>query len=167
MYDSTYFITSEELKSSQIDVFGNIVNPGVFDVLNNYKIMTMQFHHRMPIYIDFSFNAHIIKYNINKSKMDINQSVFDVISNYFKNYLEKYDIEYFHSNLIKRIDTELTDITGFEMSLDLTIPIFSQHVCYDDEDINNGNVPIFLGYPYEQYFDEQGNFISGILPVIS
>ena len=53
------------------------------------------------------------------------------------------------------------------MSLDLTIPIFSQHVCYDDEDINNGNVPIFLGYPYEQYFDKQGNFISGILPDIS
>ena len=72
-------------------VDGELENKGIFDILDTYKIMTMKLHNRMPIYIDFDYKIRIVKYSLARSKNEVHQDIFNIISDYFKNNIEKYD----------------------------------------------------------------------------
>lgn len=148
---------------------------GVWDVLDDYKVPTLKFQNRHPMYIDFNYSVTILRYNVKTSVADINKSVFDVINNYFlgineENPLEIFDSEYFQSNLNKRIDLYLTDITGFEISLDTSLTLLSKHISTVSNIINDVEVItkhcyIPLAVPFERMFDN-GLLVTNNLPNI-
>lgn len=150
----------------------------VFENLDSYKIPTLRFHHRHPIYVDFKYDISIARYAVVTSKSDINTSVFGIINDYFQAAerndsdiisAEQFGFEYFQSNLIKRMDQSLTDIMGFDVALETSIRLFNKHII--NEDINDNENLSFLnfhlGLPFEGLFNENKEVIIENLPDIS
>ena len=143
----------------------------VFDTLNRYKIPTLEFHHRNPVYFDFTFDVNVVKYDAVLTKAERNDAVFTVINEYFNGFdangnmvidvpVESFGFEFFQSNLNKRIDTDLTDIMGFNIELSTEIALCDMNIISDElpssYDPVTGEpltyyseVRFHLGHPYE------------------
>ena len=174
----TWFVTDEQIESTVIDGEGKIVNPGVWDVLNQYKVPTLVFENRHPLYIDFSLTIDVMKYIVKTSKADIYQNIFNIVQRYFEGVdiegvvnigeqLVKFDTEYFNSNLDRRIDTDLTDITGFSTDLITTIMLSEKNLTQQVANTDNYDIFIPLSVPYEDYFSGTGELISSMMPNIN
>ena len=133
-YDKVnWFLEELEIKGS---------NESIFKKLESYKIPTMALIHRHPIYMDFYFTVEIIKYDITTSESKQNAIIFKIIDEYFfkedtYNTLENFETEFFLSNLIKKIDTQLADITGVNITVRNDIKLTSKYINeeYFDSDI--------------------------------
>lgn len=171
------------------DVSGNLDEDiqEVYNYLNNYKVPTLIYHHRNPVFLDFIYNVNVVKYNAVKTKAERNDLLFTVIDEYFKGYddsgvktvetaVETFAYEYFQSNLNKRIDTELTDLMGF--NIDLTNKVYlNERNIIDDELVStyvDGNpsayykeIRFHLGLPYEEIYDSNNDVITANLPDIT
>ena len=163
---SAFFVKDTELRSTTYNEFGELTNLGVFDILDEFKIMTMQLHHRHPIYVNFDYTISVVRYNLKRTKQEINQDVFDIISNYFDNYIELFESQYFNSNVIKRVDTETTDLTGVNITLINSISLYTNNINSERENAGEKQITIFLASPFESYFDSEGVFRTGYLPDI-
>ena len=141
----------------------------VFDYLDVYKIPTLELIHRQPTFLDFEFNIEILKYDITLSESDQNELIFDIIDNFFNNSINKvenFDSEFFKSNLIKRIDTQVTDITGLNLSMRTFITLYNRNII-NEVDLGSKRFSFALGLPYENYYDEvSGDLIVSIMPNI-
>jgi len=159
-----WYIEDKEIQSTTTDVNGNLTNPGVFDVLQQYKIPTLVFNHRHVIYMDFHYEIQIMKYSISISKADINQNAFNIINKYFfdsttpiTSNIESFLFEYFNTNLEKRIDQGLSDITGFTNVLTTKLMLTSKTISSESAktgtyNFANKDIYIHLAVPYENYF---------------
>jgi len=170
-YYSNLFLQDAAIRSTQINAAGDLVQPGVWDVLDNYKIPTIVFHNRHPVYLDFEYDIQIMKYNIITSKADVHQNIFNVIDNFFTGIgdpikMESFSAQYFHSSLQKRIDTVLTDNTGFNSTLTNNIIISQKNIANENYDQTNTDVFIPLSVPFEPYFDTNGVLLYNVLPSI-
>lgn len=138
----------------------------IFDYLNVYKIPTLELVHRQPVFLDFEFDIEILKYNITNSESIQNEMIFDIIDKYFYSPIEKmedFETEFFKSNLIKRIDTQITDITGLNLDMKNSITLYNRNI------INENSIKFIsfaLGLPYETYYDISGNLIVDKMPNI-
>lgn len=160
----------------------------IYDELDTYKVPTLKFFHRNPVYFDFNYTINIVKYNAVKSRSQRNADVFEVINNYFRGFddngkkvvdtpVETFEYEYFQSNLNKRIDIELTDIMGFNIDLKTSITLNNKNIIrYEtvskvDEFENPtdyfNEIRFNLGYPYENIKDINGEYIFDNFPKIS
>lgn len=165
-----WFIEDEEIRSS-VYIDGVNQNPGVWDILGDYKIPTIVFQNRHPLFLDFNYDVNILKYNIKTSKADINEEVFNVIDNFFTGTndtikTENFEVEYFHSNLEKRIDANITDLSGFNNELDTTLMITSKNISKENSNLEYNELYIPLHIPFEPYFDNNGELITSVLPSI-
>ena len=125
----------------------------VFTVLDTFKIMTMKLNQRQPAYMNFNFEIKILKYDISQTIASINERVFNVVDEYFRDYIERFDVEYFASNTQRRIDGVLGDGTGVEVNLTNDISI-SRNM-YDTSSILNFDVIKFrLSFPFENLYNE-------------
>lgn len=168
---TNWFVENEEIRSTQYSEDGILYNPGVWDVLDNYKIPTLEFHNRHPVYLDFQYDLEILKYNIKTSKADIHQEVFDVIDNYFTGIkeakaTESFNIEYFHSSLMKRIDTDLSDISGFNNALTTKLMICDKNISTENTEQAYKDLFLQFAIPFEDYFTTSGELITSVLPSI-
>ena len=138
-----------------------------FNYLDVYKIPTLNFIHRHPIYLDFEFDIEILKYDITASESEQNQLIFNVINEFFYNNtsykIEMFESNFFRSNLIKRIDTQITDITGINSVMRNSITLYSKYIV-NESGTNKIIVP--LGFPYEDYYDTAGNLLPEKMPSI-
>lgn len=144
----------------------------IFDYLDAYKIPTLELIHRHPIYIDFEFNIEILKYDITETESAQNDIIFKIIDDYFfksevKNgaltKLENFGTEFFKSNLIKRIDTQVTDITGLNLSLKTSVPLYSRNIIQEFTGDKKFIIP--LGLPYEDMYETlTGDLIIDVMP---
>lgn len=147
----------------------------VFNVLDDYKIPTLEFLHRQPIYMDFEYTINIPRYVVQTSEADINEGVFNVINDYFtgddsttNDPVESFRFEYFQSNLNKRIDSQLTDNMGFNISLKTTIPLNERLIInetFGGSDVNE--IRFHLGVPFEGLYDSNGDVIFDNIPSIN
>ena len=138
----------------------------VFDYLDVYKIPTLELIHRHPVFLDFEFTIQILKYDITTSESSQNQLIFDIIDNYFYNDLNKmenFETEFFISNLVKKIDTRVTDITGLNLSVKTSIILYNRNIINEND---TKFISFALGLPYESYFDINGTFDTNKLPNI-
>ena len=145
----------------------------VFDYLDAYKIPTLELIHRHPIYIDFEFNIEILKYDITETESAQNDIIFKIIDDYFfksevKNgaltKLETFETEFFKSNLIKRIDTQVTDITGLNLDIMTTISLYNRNIVQEN---SSKKFIIPLGLPYESMYNAlTGDLIIDVMPNI-
>lgn len=153
------FLQTEEYRNSSLN--------GVFDILDEFSVITIQKQSRNPVYIDFNFTAKVVRYNRTLPKGDVHQSVFDVAKTYFDRYIAKSEAEYFHSNVIKRIDTVLTDASGVVLNLDMDINIYPENVEFSLTDVASEKIfTCYLALPYESYIDTDMNIKTSILPNI-
>jgi len=139
----------------------------VFDYLDVYKIPTLVFAHRHPIYLDFEFDIEILKYDITSSESEQNQLIFNVINEFFYNNstykIENFESNFFRSNLIKRIDTQITDITGVNSVMRNSITLYNKYITNES---GTNKIIIPLGFPYEDYYDTAGNLLPEKMPSI-
>lgn len=152
-------------------------NESIFNVLNNYKIPTLTLLHRHPIYMDITLNVEVLKYDISVSETQTNSYIFEVIDNYFyladmyNTTLENFETELFLSNIIKRVDNVLSDLTGVNMTLVSNIKLNTKYISNEYIDkvsgIREKKIIIPLGLPYVNLFDNQGNLIIEHLPDIT
>lgn len=145
----------------------------VFTVFDQYKIPTLEFHNRHPFYMDFSYNVKVARYSVKTSESDINEGMFDVINNFFRDdddidetAMESFEFEYFQSNLVKRLDAELTDIMGFDLYLTTSITLLPVHIHENVLDENYSDIKFHLGIPFEGIFDIDGEVILENIPNI-
>jgi hypothetical protein len=149
------FIRYNELQSQSYDENNTLINPGIFDILNDYKIMTLQLHNVYPFYMDFDYTVNIVRYSLTRSKQDTHQSVFDISKTFFENHVNDFNNQYFHSNLIKRIDTDLIDLSGVNINVFPKINIFSKNINeYFTTKRTEMNCTFYLGMPYEYLYDD-------------
>lgn len=168
-----WYIEDEEIESTTYDINGDLINPGVWNVIDEYRVPTLQFHNRNPMYMDFEFDINIMKYSIQTSVEDTHQAIFDVINDYFGTATEDFTnaetfwFEYFHSSLEKRIDIDLTDITGFNNTLTSKVMIDSESLIQENANIDNYDVLVPLAAPFEKMFENNGDLITSNLPDVS
>jgi len=172
------FLEDSEIRSDDID------NPGVWDILDLYRIPTMKLHNRHPIILDCEFDLSILKYNITKSRAVVHEEIFNVIDTFFKeneavdatgeivDFVEKFDIEYFNSNLVKRIDSYLSDNSGFNITMINFVNLFEKNLSKEtfvDQILNLSNCDIFInfGIPFEDIFNSSGELLTNRLPNIT
>lgn len=160
------FIKNTELSSATTDVSGVLLNPGVFDVLSDYNMIGMQFLYRHPIYIDFDYTINIIKYNNKLSRQVTQQKAFDILNSYFLGSLEQGEVDYFHSNIIKRIDTEVTDLSGLNCVLNTSITLYPENINTERSNTAEKSITFFLAVPYNTYVTST-NVIQSEMPQMS
>lgn len=140
----------------------------IFEYLDVYKIPTLNFLHRNPVFLDFEFDIEILKYDITSPESSQNETIFNIIDNYFyKNTifkLENFETEFFKSNIIKKIDTEITDITGINITIKNSITLYNRNIIRENSE---NKYIIALGLPYENYYENNGNLIVPNIPDIS
>lgn len=172
-----WFVEDKEIKSTTRDPYGNVINPGIWDVLDNYKIPTLEFQNRHPLYLDFSYSLEILKYNVKTSKADIHKAIFDITDAMFTGeandtvdgdslVMEDFDVEYFHSNWEKRVDQNIQDISGFNNELKTELLITTKNVSQENIDADVSDIYIPLAIPYEEIFNVAGKLIISRLPSI-
>ena len=148
-------------------------NESIFKKLESYKIPTITLLHRHPIYMDFFLTVEILKYDITTSESKQNAEVFKIIDEYFfkpdtYNTLENFETEFFKSNLIKRIDMELADITGVNISLKTSIKLNEKYFVREifDNILKPVKILIPLGLPFVHMYSQYGKLIATNLPQI-
>lgn len=148
-------------------------NESIFKKLESYKIPTITLLHRHPIYMDFFLTVEILKYDITTSESKQNAEVFKIIDEYFfkpdtYNTLENFETEFFKSNLIKRIDMELADITGVNISLKTSIKLNEKYFVREifDNILKPVKILIPLGLPFVHMYSQYEKLIATNLPQI-
>jgi len=170
------YLTDAFKTAFQLDLLGTESNwfledseiTEIFDYLEVYKIPTLALIHRHPVILDFEFDIEILKYDITSTESAQNKSIFDIINNYFflneAKHIEDFETEFFKSNLIKQIDTQITDITGLNLTLKNTITLYNKNII--KESVGNYKYILPLGLPYEDYYDTLGNLVPANMPSI-
>lgn len=139
-------------------------NSSIFDILDNYKIMTTQLHNRQPIYVDFNYKVRVIKYPIAISESETHKLLFDSTNDFFKSSIEIFGSTYFHSNLVKRLDSLLNDNSGLQLKVEMRIPLYKKNV---EPYINGGqSIYIALAMPFENIVGVGDTVITSVLPNI-
>ncbi|QPX63934.1 putative baseplate wedge subunit [Campylobacter phage F358] len=164
--NDSYYLKQSELRSNTLNKNGYLVNKGIFDELDSYKIMTMELHNRYPIYMDFDYEIRIIKQNIVVSKNETQDKLFNILKDYFKSDIEIFESSYFHSSVIKRLGTELYDLSGIQVDVSMNIPLYLRN-----KEPNKDILYIYLAIPFEQIItktqDDQNELHVNLLPQIS
>lgn len=171
IYYNERFIQDSEIKSYEFTEDGQLIQPGIWDVLENYKIPTLEFHNRHPLFLDFEYDINIIRYKITDSKAAIHQGIFDTIDNFFTGTndslkMEKFETEYFHASLEKRIDTVLTDASGYTNNVTAKLLLTKKNVARENYLAEYRDIYIPLSIPFETYFDTNGYLLHNKLPSI-
>lgn len=170
-YFGNWFLTNGDIRSYEYNSDNILINPGVWDILDNYKIPTIQFHNRHPLYLDFSYDIQILKFNVKTSKADIFQGVFNIINDYFdgtndSEQMEQYNSEYFDGSLNKRIDQNISDVSGFTTTTTPQLALSLLNVSMENNVSNYRDIFIPLNVPYLKYFDNNGYLLYENLPSI-
>lgn len=169
-YYNANYMADTEIRSITYSKDGELLNPGVWDKLNELNIPTLTYHHRHPIYCYFEYEIEILKYLLSDRKEDIHSEIFNIIDGMFSgetsslNY-ENYDIEYFKASAIKYIDERVTDVSGFNLYQKNKLVLNTRTLCSEQAEMDYKDLYIPLSVPYESYF-ENGFLKIDILPNI-
>lgn len=143
---------------------------GVWGELEGKFVPSLTFHHRHPLYMNFDYTFNILKYNIKDDTTTIHQELFDIIDRCFNDEeslnLERFDTEYFHTNIVKRLDTKISDLCGFTSSLSTQIILNEKTCCTENWISEYKDIYIPLCVPFEKYFNSRGFLDTSRLPKI-
>jgi hypothetical protein len=165
-YYQKNYILNTEIKSCSIykDHSGfHIKYGGVWGDLINHYVPSLTFHHRNPLFLNFNYEFNILKYNLKQTNSEVHSELFNALNNCFYDSngenplnLESFDTEYFHSNIIKRIDNLISDLCGFTSTLKTQIILNEKTLCTENWDPNYKDIYIPLCVPFEKYFRNNG-----------
>lgn len=163
-----FYILNTEIRS---DVTSSNNVYGIWNQLDEYKIPTLEYHHRNPIFCTFDYDISILKYSLADNKADVHQEIFDIVHDAFLSEndnlnLETFNQEYFNASIIKRIDKRITDISGFKLSLENKLVLNTKTLAAENTNTDLRDLYIPLGMPYEKIFDKSGFLDFNVLPNI-
>lgn len=180
-----YTRENTELPVSEVDFFNDyetrkeyysknyltsdFVNNDVLKSLRNKFVPGITFHHRQPLFLDFYYKIKLLKYDIRQDEKSFHSLMFKVLDNCFRGNdltLEKFNTEYFNSNIIKRLDYAISDKCGFESSLETKLVLNEKTLATENWDRRYKDVYIPLCVPFETYFDSFGFLDYSRLPNI-
>ena len=178
-------LSTNDLYVESLDIDSMITN------LEDYKIITIQTHHEQPKFmkLDFEFDIVNESFSLDETKLKIANKMFELFTT---NY-EKFDSEFYNSNIIREVDTILGNSNGIECKTssfmmlgrkDL-IPIVSYDefwtvgeedryintcgICLNDEYASDygSDINIHLAFPFDSVFETtSGALITSALPQI-
>lgn len=165
------YIQYEELRSSSVNDDGDTIDPGVWDIVDEYKVPTLDFHNRNPLYVYFDYYISILKYSISDSKESIHSTIFDNIDNAFTGTdddmkFEDFSTDYYNSTLDNRIYEILGDKKGYDLELTSKILLNEKTISTETSVSELKDLYIPLCTPYENYFDSDGYLQTDMLPSI-
>lgn len=165
------YIPESSIRSPYRNDDGSVANPGIWDRLDSLKIPTLVYHHRAPIYLEYSYQIEVAKYLAYDSKSSMHTDMFNIIDTVFSGVgnelqYEDFSIQYFNTNLIKRIDERATDQSGFNMELETKLVLNSKCLAVENLEPEYKDIYIPLAVPFESYFDSSGYLLIDRLPNI-
>lgn len=165
------YIQDEELRSTSVNDDGDTIDEGVWDIIDDYKVPTLDFHNRNPLYVYFDYYISILKYSISDSKESIHSEIFDNINNCFTGTdddvkYEDFSTDYYNSTLDNRIYEILGDYKGYDLTLTSKILLNESTVSTETSTSEIKDLYIPLSIPYENYFDSEGYLLPDVLPSI-
>lgn len=164
------YIPYDSIKSPYRNTDGTVSNPGIWDRLDALKIPTLVYHHRSPIYCEFNYKIEVAKYLAYDSKSSMHTDMFNIIDASFAGgdglHYEDFDVEYFNSNIIKRVDERASDLSGFNMSLSTNLVLNEKCLAIENLEPEYKDIYIPLAAPFEKYFDSNGFLLIDRLPNI-
>jgi len=140
----------------------------LFEYLEPYKILTIKNFYRQPSYVNFDLKVNLITKTFTNSESELNQKVFNVINDYFLN-IERFKSKFIKSSLISRIVEEISEINS--VNLDYENKISLHPIMFDEKvskyEPDNHHIYLNLAFPFESFYDNNGNLILEKLPQIS
>lgn len=113
-FSNSRYIKDEFLFSKTKNLKKDIVNPGVLDVINNYKLPSLKEYIKNPVYFYYDLWVDVKKYDVVENQVNVRKNIFNTIKKYANN-IQKFDSCFIKSNFTKLIDDSLTDIMGIEL----------------------------------------------------
>lgn len=171
LFYSKRYLQNDEIRSTSKNDHGDIIDEGVWDVIDKYKVPTLDFHSRNPLYLYFDYDISILKYSISDSKEEIHSSIFDNIDGFFTGTgdtikAENFSIDYYNSTLDQRIYEILGDYKGYDLKLKTSILLNEKTVAKETASVEIRDIYIPLAIPFENYFDSDGFLLPNVLPSI-
>jgi hypothetical protein len=159
--------------------------PGIFQILDYYKIPTLQLIHRNPVSLNCDFSIQILKYSNLKTKSDVHNDVFNIVDALFytasglynvldqnSNFLEQYNSEFYMSTLTQRIEAAINDSSGFTISMKNSVQVLDEHLSKESitayKTYSKANASFFLNleFPKEGILGTNGYLLTDRLPNI-
>ena len=179
---NTYFTRDiDEIKFNLLDteLYGNIyningeldlTNAGVMDILNQYKVITLDLHNIKTTYIDIDMSLNIKKYLGSLPISTQNLDIFNAIKDYFLMNYEKYDVDFFLSNLVRIADEHIGDSSGIIMDITSKVKI-NKYLPYTPVQYRNPGdtckyIDFYLKLPFGKITNEFGEFDISKFPII-
>jgi len=168
------YLLPDEIESNQLDIDGNIKDPGVLDTIKALNLPALRYNIRNPHYLFVDLDITVVKYALASVHKDVRSQIFNIVDAHFKT-IESFQTEFFKSSLIKKIDEYLTDITGLEMDVKFQIMVDEKSVTKETQqavqeqqivDVIESAVYIYLDTPYEGLYEDNGYIILNNLPKI-
>ena len=103
----------------------------LFNILDKYKIITLQLNYVKTIYLDISLDINILKYKQGQTMAETNIEIFNTLHGYFLTSIEKYNAIYFRSTTVKYIDKVLGNDYGLDLKTKFSIELTDS---YSDPD---------------------------------
>jgi len=171
LFYSKRYIQNDEIRSTSKNDHGDIIDEGVWDVIDKYKVPTLDFHNRNPLYVYFDYDVSILKYSISDSKEEIHSDIFDNVDGYFTGTgdlikAEDFSVDYYNSTLDQRIYEILGDHKGYDLNLTTSILLNEKTVSTETASVEIRDIYIPLAIPFENYFDSNGFLMTDVLPSI-
>lgn len=95
--------------------------------ISGLKVITIELNDRQPVFIDFFYEIEMAKYSsINKAY--VHNTLFDIMKKYFFEELEQYDVDYYNSTLIKKMDVSAGDSSGFDYTFKTKMNFFREQI---------------------------------------
>ena len=117
----TYFQVTGKEKYNEVQSNNKAA---LFNILDKYKIITLQYDYIKPVYLDYSVVVDVVKYKIGQNTIETNKNIFNNIQDYFRNNIEKFDSSFFNSSLIRYMDEKLGDNYGVVSSLETSVSLY-------------------------------------------
>lgn len=153
-------------------VTGREIFDGSESILGSLKdryVPSLTFHHRHPLFLNFDYQIRIMKYDLKQNEEELHKTLFNVIKNCFVGddlALENFEAQYFHSNIIKRVDYSVSDLSGFTCRLDTRIMLNEKTLVTENWERKYKDIYVPLCVPFEKYFDDAGFLDISRLPDI-
>ena len=159
---SNNYLLDTEIEASDLSVD----DPGVLDDIRTLNLPALKYNIRHPMYMFLDIDVKIAKYSLSSIHKNVRTDVFNIINEYIGE-LELFDTEFFKSNLIKRVDEYLTDVTGLDVSVDFNVMIDRKSVHYEYKNpLRNPAITLYLDTSYEGTYDDNGFLKLNTLPMI-
>jgi len=167
---NNWYLDSTSDVEQQTQIVPGETDNNVFTYLNPYKIMTMHHNFRQLTYVDFSFQVKVVKYNLSIPEAKTNESVFTIINEYFRDYVEKFDAQFFISNLQRRMDKAVSETSGVVLDFGMEIPVHEVMYAPDLQNTDTQTMVFKLAFPFANMYQASGDFQPNTelqLPIIN